>query len=305
MIQLSPLAKQCFAYNKDKPFANAFEDFDRQGELINTFNCVKAFYYRQKSVLIFAPQRKKIIKNLKQPPNLQGLISSPAYRMEIAECFDLGYCEARTYGVDLALSNPTFTHIMFVDSDVLLPLNAIVYLLTLNLPVVAINYYQKNVLNESTVFESVQDSLTIFHNQAISGENQNDLAPRLANTVHLGATLIDMDVFRKLPKPWFQFQHETHSDGSKMLLVGEDAYFTRLCMLNNIKTYVIPGMCALHCNLSDGKFYGPSWLVTSDNKIQPGLERFYTHFAVDPQRLFTPYDNDNAFGRANPNVKKA
>lgn len=305
LLQLQPLIIACYEYNA-QPFQNAYDDYMRQLRVANSMQVVKNFYYRQRRVLVACPQRKQHLPDGSNPPNLGGIIAPQAIRCEADQCFGLDHVESRNYFVEKAIATNVYSHILFVDEDQLLPLNALTYLLSLNLESVGLNYVKKNPMLEGIATEVVKDSRDVYCNVSVSADDPTDLTPRHVNCLGLGALLVDVDVFRRVERPWFAFQHEKNPDGSQgRLMLGEDSHFCRAMLLKGIKTYIIPGMVTPHCNFQTGEFYGPEWLCDSITRtIRPHLVQNYCHFMVDPKTLWEPYDNGDHLGHMDPAKQK-
>lgn len=297
-VQLQPVINAAYEYNS-KPSINEYDDYLRQLHIAKALTVVKNFYYRQPRVLIACPQRQQHLPNGSAPPNITGIIAPQPIRAEADQCFGLDHVESRNYFVKKAIKSNIYSHILFVDEDQLLPLNCIMYLLNLNLESVGLNYVKKNPMLESIATEIVADSRDVWRNQSVSAEDPNDLTPRMVNCLGLGALMVDVEVFRKVPEPWFAFQTEKLPDGSNgRLMLGEDSHFCRAMMLKGINTYIIPGMVAPHCDFKTGEMYGPTWLIDPvTRKFRDGMAQHYTHFSVDPKSLYVEYDNSDILGR--------
>lgn len=301
LLQLQPLVQECYEYNASKS-PNEYVDYLRQVKIANALNVVKNFYYRQPRILIACPQRRQHLPDGSDPPNITGIIAPQPVRAEADQCFGLDHVESRNFFVRKALQTNVYSHILFVDEDQLLPLNCIMFLINLNLQSVGLNYVKKNPMLESIATAIEPDSRDVWRNQSISAEDPKDLVPRHVNCLGLGALLVDVEVFRKVPGPWFAFQTEKLSNGSSgRLMLGEDSHFCRAMLLQGIKTYIIPGMVAPHCDLKTGDMYGPTWLIDpKTKKFIGGQEVNYTRFAVDPKTLYEEFDNGNILGRGRP-----
>lgn len=302
LIQCAPIINACAEYNKVKATLTPFQDYCEQKKLAHVLFTLRSMYYRQRRILVACPQRKQHMPDGSNPPNLGGIIAPQAVRVEADQCFGLDHVEARNYFVRKCLAGNVYSHILFVDEDQLLPLNALSYLSSLNLDAVGLNYVKKNPMLESISTETIPDSRDVYCNQSVSAEDPTDLTPRVVNCLGLGALLVDVEVFRRVPEPWFRFQMEPTQDGSPgRLMLGEDSHFCRAMLLAGIKTYIIPGMVAPHCDFKTGKFYGPTWLCDPATRtIRPEHVEHYTHFLMDPKKLYEEYDNSDIFGRGKP-----
>lgn len=308
LLQLQPLIEQALRHNLNPP-TEPYARYLADKRLRDTINASQNILYKQRRVLIACPQRKQHLPDGAPPPNLAGMIAPQAVRVESDQCFGLDHCESRTYFVDRAVADGSLSHILFMDEDTLLPLNALTHLLSLNLQAVGLNYCKKDALGESIATEIRPDSRDIMQNFSVPCNDPTDLEPRQVNCLGLGALLVDVDAFRKLQKPYFAFQRETLPNGQPKpggrIMLGEDSYFCRNLLANGIRTYILPGMVAPHCDFQTGDYYGPEWLIDPKTKrIRPELQKNYTHFSVDPKKLYHPYDHTPIFGRMDPETAK-
>ncbi len=254
---------------------------------------VKSLYYKQRKILIAVAQRRR--HPTQTVPNLGNFIAPQAYRCEIETVYGKGYAESREYLAEKAIET-NCTHILFVDDDILLPLKGLEALIQANEQFIGLNYYKRNPNLESVVTSVGPDPLFVAHNYIVEAK-RDDLTPIPVNAMGLGATLINVDLFRQMPKPWFQFIHEELPGGKKgRLLIGEDSALVQRLLANGVTPKIIPGMCALHVDFATSKHYGPEWLVDSlKRKIRPEFEEHYCKFSCPTQELVAP-DNDTIFG---------
>lgn len=294
------------AIEQMKPFVIKCEDFlDKQDELLKKEKdsgrsqklrielektvlhqglfTVKSLYYKQKKVMVGVAQRKR--HPIHVAPNLGGFIAPQAYRVEVETVYGKGYAESREYLAEKAIET-NCTHILFIDDDILLPLSAIDRLIAANELFVAANYYKRNPLLESVVTMPGEDKTFLYHN-VIADAKEGDYTPIAVNAAGLGAALINLDLFKMMPKPWFEFVYETLPNGSRgRLLIGEDSHFLQKMLMGGLTPKVIPGLCALHVDFATGKHYGPEWLVDSTKrKIRPQYEEKYCKFTCDTKEL--------------------
>ncbi len=289
---LKNLIQECNNYleTRKKEQLKPWDEYSWQQRIFEMLNACKSIYYRQKTVLLGVPQRKRFKEFL--APNLSGFIAPQSCRIDIDGCYSLGYCESRQFFVEKALSNPKYTHIMFVDDDISLPLNAVDTLLLANEIIVGASYVKKNPLLESTATQIVSDPKFIYTNSSVPCI-QNDMKPVPVNAMGLGATLIDLDFFRNLPKPHFYFQF----DEKGKVLVGEDSLLIQRALISNITPKIIPGLVAVHTDFQDGKQYGPEWLVDPISRtLRKEYLDYYCKFACDPKELYHK-DIENVFNR--------
>ncbi len=236
------------------------------------------FLFKQRKILIAVPQRKR--HPTFPAPNLGGLATPQSYRLAGEVCYGLNYCDARTDLVKKALSNPDITDILFVDDDILLPLDAISILCDTNESIVAANYVKKQFPIETTALQ-IQTSNGITHNKEIKAI-QNDLTPTPVSQVGLGACLISLDVFRKMKEPWFEFIY--NKDGS--VFASEDVRFCQKAILDGFIPKVVPGLVPIHVKFKDGSHWGPDWLV-KDFQIKEEFKPFYCYMQCDPEECYS------------------
>lgn len=253
---------------------------------------VKSLYYKQKKVMVGVAQRRR--HPLHIAPNLGGFIAPQAFRVEVETVYGKGYAESREYLTKKAIET-NCTHILFIDDDILLPLNAIERLIAANEMFVAANYYKRNPLLESVVTTVGEDKTLLYHN-VIADSKKDDYSLIPVNAAGLGAALINVDLFKLMPEPWFEFIYETLPNGQKgRLLVGEDSHLLQKMLMGGITPKVIPGLCALHVDFASGKAYGPEWLVDPvKRKLRPEFEDKYCRFTCDTKELLCD-DIDTVF----------
>lgn len=107
----------------------------------------------------------------------------------------------------------SFTHILFLDDDMTFPFDMLDHLCKYDAPVVAANCCQKR---DEIMFTAIGLDRKRVDSRGKTGWEQ----VRRAGT---GIMLIDLSIFEKLAKPWFNF--EWNADSQK--LIGEDYYFCR------------------------------------------------------------------------------
>ena len=113
--------------------------------------------------------------------------------------------------VDLAFKTGC-SHLLFVDSDMLFGNDAITKLIAHDVPIVAGRYNKRYPPHASTVPGDLKELTEVPF-------------------VPTGFLLIDMEVFKKIGKPYFSF-----NDGAE----SEDVYFCNKAIKNGYKVYVDP-----------------------------------------------------------------
>jgi len=285
--------EMCNNYLNKRATLSVWDNYAHQKTIANRLYAIKAMYYKQKRILLCCPQRKKHPKV--DVPGLGNLISPQNVRLDVATCYGLGYCESRQFFVDKALKENVNTHLFFVDDDILLPLDAISKLIDSNEDFISGNYVKRNP-NLESIASRLEPSEKLVWQQTMVEPKQGDYRIIDVNCTGLGCALIDLDVFRKIPSPHFQFVWEKDSNGNRTrLLIGEDSNFCASAMLHGIMPKIIPGLVPVHVDFKTGKHYGPEWLVDPVTRtIRPEYIEKYCKFMVDPKELAAK-DNDDTF----------
>lgn len=108
------------------------------------------------------------------------------------------------------------THMLFWDADIKVPADAIMRLLSHNLPIVAINYAKKNAEAQPTAYIDTDDYVGPCYSQ------DHHTGLQAVTSCGFGFMLIEIDVLQKLTTPLFQFT-QVGSEGIKT--EGEDQFF--------------------------------------------------------------------------------
>jgi hypothetical protein len=109
------------------------------------------------------------------------------------------------------------THILFLDSDMRFPRNALLQLLARNEYIVGANYATRAYPVQPVTFRDDEDPT-----QRVHTEPDSTGLEEVAST-GFGCILIDLDVFRAMSRPWFTFEWDVKSRH----VVGEDVGFAR------------------------------------------------------------------------------
>jgi hypothetical protein len=110
-----------------------------------------------------------------------------------------------------------YTHLMFLDSDMRFPRNALLRLLARDTYVIGANYATRRYPVRPVTFADDEDaSKRVFTEEGADGVEQ-------VASIGMGCALIDLDVFRALPRPWFAMPW----DEKARAFIGEDVYFCR------------------------------------------------------------------------------
>jgi hypothetical protein len=266
----------CRRYVEDKPTMTAVERFAGRQKLRALLHSKRVSFYVQKRVLILAPQRKQHPKYY--APNLHGFPGAgQSNSCAILTCYGLDYVDARTTLIKQALADPQATHVFFCDDDVLIPKDTIKRLLDYSLPIVSGVYPKKAATLEPGTTASGADAELIFGQKEVPIQVGN-FDPVAVSCVQGGMLLINLDVFRRMPEPWFQML--LGPDGR--VVVGEDSFFCQRTAELGIKTYAVPGIIGVHVNCENGDCYGPPEIVDPTTmRIRPEVAPFYQAWPED------------------------
>ena len=100
------------------------------------------------------------------------------------------------------------SHIFFIDDDMVVPPNAIVKLLSHDVPIVGGLYFGRNAPHLPIAYRYVLDNQWIPITEFCAGL-------QVVDAVGFGCTLIKREVFEKMERPYFEFSDK----------MGEDMYF--------------------------------------------------------------------------------
>jgi predicted peroxiredoxin len=146
--------------------------------------------------------------------------------------------------VERALANNATTHILFVDTDMILPHDMIARFLKFmesdEVDMMTAIYFQKNIPFRSTQFLSFTKDK--FKRLRAADYDEGELVK--IHSSGAGAVLIKREVFDKIEKPYFKFI--LSKDGTKY--IGEDIYFFRKAAEAGLNLYVDTSIIAQHMN---------------------------------------------------------
>jgi len=108
------------------------------------------------------------------------------------------------------------THVLWVDSDMIFPANAIERLLRHDLPIVGVNYAQRKRPTKPTAARYAEDGVKYW----VYTEDHHTGVEEVAFIGH-GLTLVETDVYKHLSRPWYL----TAWNYDKNCIIGEDVYF--------------------------------------------------------------------------------
>lgn len=140
--------------------------------------------------------------------------------------------ENRNYIATHAINNGC-THLLFIDDDMVFPPDTLERLLNHQKEIVGVVYHSRKFPPEPTV---VLENGSVLKSENIPKE------PMKCQHVGTGIMLIDLNVFKKIDRPWFTT--ETHETG--WTLVGEDAFFCTQARNKGIEVWCDPTLDIKH-----------------------------------------------------------
>ena len=114
------------------------------------------------------------------------------------------------------------SHVLFIDSDMRFPPDTAMRLANRKAAIIGANCKQR----------SRNITTAVRNGEFIPSEGRTGL--ELVDTLGMGVTMIDVNVFNKIPKPWFH----TPWDASSNKQVGEDVYFCTEARKKGFLTFV-------------------------------------------------------------------
>lgn len=266
----------CKGFNAAKEKLSPLELYEAKRTLAHLLWSKRVSMYRQQKLLVVAPQRKQ---HPKYPtPNLDRFEGVGQHAScQIVALYGYDYVQGRTQAVKQALADPDATHIMFVDDDVLIPKNAAQVLMATGLKSVA-GIYTKKTPNVATNTTTSAPDPTWIYQQTLVEPKHGDMEPIPVSCCGGGMWLLDLNLFRKIPEPWFEMVRG--ADGN--VLIGEDSLWCQKLAAYGVQTFVLPGLCGVHVDFITGRHYGPEWLVDHQTwKIRPEHAEKYQAFPAD------------------------
>jgi hypothetical protein len=108
------------------------------------------------------------------------------------------------------------SHILWLDSDMMFPADIIDSMLRHNLDIVACNYSTRTVPFKGVAYTKIGDWNSWLRPYTGQGKKL-----RAVEGVGMGCMLVNVDVFKNMPKPWYEVKYsEKYND-----FIGEDFYF--------------------------------------------------------------------------------
>lgn len=154
-----------------------------------------------------------------------------------------GYIDSqRNSAVDYMLKNPDFTHIFFVDSDMVVQKDALIKLFKQEKEIISGLYFHRNPPHEPHLYKMENNSLLSIKDYAKDTVIECD-------AVGAGCLLIKRDVFEKL------LDKVKSADGQSQFFVttptiGEDIFFCELAKQNSFQIFCDTSVKCGHIELS-------------------------------------------------------
>lgn len=117
------------------------------------------------------------------------------------------------------------THVLWLDSDMRFPKDALVRFLEHDVPIVAANYPMRRPPILPTAEHREKGSLFTM---------PEDTGTVPVTSVGMGCMLVQTDVYRTLPKPWFTLGYDPKGEA----FVGEDVFFCRRAKEHGFTTLI-------------------------------------------------------------------
>jgi hypothetical protein len=129
------------------------------------------------------------------------------------------------------------SHLMFIDSDMVFPEDGILTLASRNKRIIGANYNLRKLPLRSTVKISDREGNLI----EVPGE-QIPKQPFKCYAVATGFMLVQVSVFKELPKPWFYYEYSEGKDAT----TGEDVGFCKKVREKGIDIWCDPTIEVKH-----------------------------------------------------------
>jgi hypothetical protein len=263
-----------FAYNRPDRSTEWGKHSDRQ-QAKKLLWAAQVQAYKQRHVLIGVPQRRQHPKY--QIPNGTNILAWQEFRVSLTTCYGKEFTEARTHLAKQALADPSVTHLMYLDDDILIPQNALPRLLYANKPIISGIYTKKNVTLETTTSTIDEDEKYVYAQRGVLASREPTELVSCSLT-GAGMLMVDLDVFRQMPEPWFSFVLGEED----RVVVGEDSYFIQKAAQCGFSSWCDPSVVGVHVDFKTGEYFAPEWIVDpSTRKMRPEMANKYTSFPAD------------------------
>lgn len=134
-----------------------------------------------------------------------------------------------------------YDYILWIDSDMIIPKNALVKLWTHDKDIVSGVYAYKILMGENAVVKRFKDKENDVYEDIPLKEIRESTELIEVDGVGFGCVLTKTDVFRKIQSPWFVYSPD----------MGEDIYFCRKAQSAGYKVWLDPTIKAGHVGKVD------------------------------------------------------
>lgn len=129
-----------------------------------------------------------------------------------------------------------YDYILWVDSDMILPKNTLLRLLSHNKDIVSGVYSYKVINGENAVAKRYSKTEEDTYEDVSLKEIRETKELMLVDGIGFGCVLTKVDIFKKIKQPWFRYEKD----------LGEDIFFCRKAQENGIEIFVDPTVKAGH-----------------------------------------------------------
>jgi len=129
-----------------------------------------------------------------------------------------------------------YDYILWVDSDMILPKNTLLRLLSHNKDIVSGVYSYKVINGENAVVKRYSKTEEDTYEDVSLKEIRETKELMLVDGIGFGCVLTKVDIFKKIGQPWFKYDID----------LGEDIFFCRKAQETGIEIFVDPTVKAGH-----------------------------------------------------------
>lgn len=129
-----------------------------------------------------------------------------------------------------------YDYILWVDSDMILPKNTLLRLLSHNKDIVSGVYSYKVINGENAVVKRYSKTDEDTYEDVSLKEIRETKELMLVDGIGFGCVLTKVDIFNKIKHPWFRYEKD----------LGEDIFFCRKAQETGIEIFVDPTVKAGH-----------------------------------------------------------
>lgn len=129
-----------------------------------------------------------------------------------------------------------YDYILWVDSDMILPKNTLLRLLSHNKDIVSGVYSYKVINGENAVVKRYSKTEEDTYEDVSLKEIRETKELMLVDGIGFGCVLTKVNIFNKIEQPWFKYEKD----------LGEDIFFCRKAQETGIEIFVDPTVKAGH-----------------------------------------------------------